>query len=324
MAGLLSPSASPDTHFLFEERYQQLERNFNAVVQELQARPEGQPLQLQALLKRMEAELRHQVLRAQGAGSGTAQRLVEREYADLRFEPPPPSACWFTSSALALTLTLTLTLTRSILQRNFEAVVALMDGHDAPATSPLAGPAGGTPTTPAARAASPFTQHPWQPSSSYEPAVTPESSNHVRNAHSASPLPADSPALQAAAEREASLRQQLQQTEATAAAAAAATGEQSASLRKELQQARPPRIPPPLTPTPHTNPPSAPARRACRILPRLPRCPPPSFGHTALPPPPVRTPHASRPHVPTLRRASRPRWPAPRLRLRNPSRASNS
>ena len=95
MAGILSPSASPDTHFLFEERYQQLERNFNAVVQELQARPEGQPQQLQTLLKRMEAELRHQVLRAQGAGSGTAQRLVERE---------------------------------SILQRNFEAAVALMDG----------------------------------------------------------------------------------------------------------------------------------------------------------------------------------------------------
>ena len=288
MAGLLSPSASPDTHFLFEERYQQLERNFNAVVQELQARPEGQPQQLQALLKRMEAELRHQVLRAQGAGSGTAQRLVERE---------------------------------SILQRNFEAVVALMDGNDVPARSPVAGAAGGTPTSPA-NPNSPFTQHPWQPSSSYEPAVTPDSSNHVAASRLAAG--AESPALQAAAEREASLRQQLEQKEAAAAAATAATGEQSASLRKELQQARPPRIPPPLTPTPHTNPPSAPARRACRILPQLPRCPPPSFGHTALPPPPVRTPHASRPHVPTLRRASRPRWPAPRLCLRNPSRASNS
>ena len=206
MAGILSPSASPDTHFLFEERYQQLERNFNAVVQELQARPEGQPQQLQTLLKRMEAELRHQVLRAQGAGSGTAQRLVERE---------------------------------SILQRNFEAVVALMDGGDLPpATSPPAGAAGGTPTTPAARASSPHsTQHPWQQSSSYEPAVTPDSSNHV----AASPLPAgaESPALQAAAEREASLRQQLQQKEAAAAAAAAANEGQAAALREELRQVGP-------------------------------------------------------------------------------------
>jgi hypothetical protein len=243
MAGILSPSASPDTHFLFEERYQQLERNFNAVVLELKARPEGQPQQLQTLLKRMEAELRHQVLRAQGAGSGTAQRLVERE---------------------------------SILQRNFEAVVALMDGGDLPpATSPPAGAAGGTPTTPAARASSPHsTQHPWQQSSSYEPAVTPDSSNHV----AASPLPAgaESPALQAAAEREASLRQQLQQKEAAAVAAAAANDGQAASLREELRQVRPLPPPAPRPPSPlpkgHACSPNTPPRGAL-LRPRLPIAP---------------------------------------------------
>ena len=87
MAGILSPSA-PDTHFLFEERYQQLERNFNAVGQELQARPEGQPQQLQTLLKRMEADYH-----AANAAIARARKAHP--------PPPPPPAPAPTEADLA-------------------------------------------------------------------------------------------------------------------------------------------------------------------------------------------------------------------------------
>lgn len=203
---MLSPPPAAEHSFLLEERYQQLERNFNAVVKELQARPEGQPPQLQALLKRMDAELRHQVLRAQGAGSGTAQRLVERE---------------------------------SILQRNFEAVVALMDGQDISAPTPT-GSQDGAPMTPAAKGDSPFTQHPWQPTSSYEASggSTPGSASHGQNDVGASPPVGTPAAVSRAGEIEASFRQQLQQREAAAAAERAAAEERAAALRQQLQQAR--------------------------------------------------------------------------------------
>lgn len=232
IAASLSPGGSAEQSFLLEERYQALEKSFKAVVQELRTRPEGSPPQLQALLKQMDSELKHQVLRAQGAGSGTAQRLVERE---------------------------------SILQRSFEAVVALMstNGTSHPSPAPSTTSEGEAPTTPAPYGASPFAQHPWQPTASYGPpdgrqrtAATPSSAGLSTPASAkldgvASTPPsgtsvAASPAeMQRLTEQETALREELRQKEAAATAA----DERAATLREELTQARA-RAPRPTSPLP--------------------------------------------------------------------------
>ena len=289
LAASLSPGGSAEQSFLLEERYQQLERNFKAIVQKLRDRPEGSPPQLQALLKQMDQELKHQVLRAQGAGSGTAQRLVERE---------------------------------SILQRSFEAVVALMstNGTSHPSPAPSTTSEGEAPMTPAASGASPFAQHPWQPTASYG---RPDGQHHTAATLSSAGLStpasakidgvaltppsgtsvAASPAeMQRMAEQETALREELRQK----VAAAAAADERAAKLREELTQARPraPRPPPPTLSPPSRPSPPLPRRALLRpaALTRWPT--------SALPSPRVRS-------VPAMRRRRRRSARSARRRARS-------
>ena len=86
---------------LLEERYRQLETNFKAIVAELKGRPSSprQSAELEALLSRLDADLRHALLRGQAANLAAHQRLEERtailqrnfaRIVDLLNEPPSP------------------------------------------------------------------------------------------------------------------------------------------------------------------------------------------------------------------------------------------
>ena len=116
----------PPEQPLLEERYKQLEKNFDAVVAELRGK-ESSGAQLPALLARLEADMKHSLLRSEASGAGSVQRLEERE---------------------------------AILQRNFAAVVELLgpSQQEAPAPAP-------SPATPGSDSeGSPFSQnHPWAP-----------------------------------------------------------------------------------------------------------------------------------------------------------------
>ena len=72
---ILGNGGGVDQSFLLEERYQQLERNFNAVVQELKVRPGGSPPQLQALCGARAGALRAEHLVAQLRVHALQQRL---------------------------------------------------------------------------------------------------------------------------------------------------------------------------------------------------------------------------------------------------------
>ena len=99
---------SPVDPHLLEERYKQLETNFKAIVAELKGRPSGprQQSELEALLSRLDSDLRHALLRAQASNMSSHQRLEERT---------------------------------AILERNFSRVVDLMNDVPAPPRSPALG-----------------------------------------------------------------------------------------------------------------------------------------------------------------------------------------
>lgn len=64
---------------LLEERYKQLETNFKAIVSDLQTRPDwGKAATLDELLARLDAELKHALMRQQASGMSAPQRLEER------------------------------------------------------------------------------------------------------------------------------------------------------------------------------------------------------------------------------------------------------
>ena len=100
---------------LLEERYKQLETNFKAIVAELKRRPSSarQQSSLEVLLSKLEADLRHALLRGQASNMDARTRLEERT---------------------------------QILQRNFTRVVELMGEPSSPSVAPPA--AGGGVTTP--------------------------------------------------------------------------------------------------------------------------------------------------------------------------------
>lgn len=113
---------TPDMNAMLEERYKQLERNFQAVVAQLQSNADSSG-PLQTLLDRLDADLKLSLIRAEATGAGAEKRLEERT---------------------------------AILQRNFATVVDLIEVKpgrvDRPAASEVAGESDG----------SPFSRHPWQ------------------------------------------------------------------------------------------------------------------------------------------------------------------
>jgi len=66
---------------LLEERYRQLETNFKAIVAELKGRPASprQSAELEALLSRLDSDLRHALLRAQAARGNLALNEKQRD-----------------------------------------------------------------------------------------------------------------------------------------------------------------------------------------------------------------------------------------------------
>jgi hypothetical protein len=90
---------------LLEERYKQLETNFKAIVSDLQTRPDwGKAATLDELLARLDAELKHALMRQQASGMSAPQRLEERT---------------------------------AILQRTFKDVVELMGDTSSTASAPV-------------------------------------------------------------------------------------------------------------------------------------------------------------------------------------------
>ena len=98
---------------LLEERYRQLETNFNAIVAELKGRTASpqQSAELEALLSKKDLDLRHALLRAQAANLEEDERLEER---------------------------------RAILQLHFARLVDLL--NEPAAASPTSLPRGGSPS----------------------------------------------------------------------------------------------------------------------------------------------------------------------------------
>ena len=89
---------------MLEERYKQLERNFEVIVAELKEKPDRNG-SLQALLDRLDADLKQSFQRAEASGASSTQRLEERT---------------------------------TILQKNFAAVVGLIEvkpGQETPAAA---------------------------------------------------------------------------------------------------------------------------------------------------------------------------------------------
>ena len=151
MLGISSPGGTSDPNLL-EERYKQLERNFKAIVAELQGRPSSarQKAELEALLSKLDGDLRHAMRRAEASSMAATQRLEERT---------------------------------AILQRNFSRVVELMTEpmSSSPSPSPST-PTGGVAARPPANGGvngssnngtggSPFSEHPWSGGAYASPAA---------------------------------------------------------------------------------------------------------------------------------------------------------